>query len=195
MTQKKANGLKGVIMALLIALVIGAIVYRFANTDSKSGEEVDLVEVSAVQQVLSRNLATNYPQTPKEVVKYFGEISKCYYNETFESDDELIALADQMLLLYDDELVEYNDHSAYIFDLKNQINYYNANKYKLSNVVPQASTDVDYFTEDGYEWARIYAVFTIKSGKFYKDINECFILRKDENSHWRIYGWKEEDEG
>ena len=51
-----------------------------------------------------------------------------------------------------------------------------------------------FFTEDGFEWARLWCAYTIKSGKYYKTINEVFVLRKDDKSHWRIYGWKEDKE-
>ena len=68
-----------------------------SNKQPKSTEEEEVVKASAVDIALERNLTTNYPSTPKEVVKYFGEITQCYYNETFESDEQLEALARQML--------------------------------------------------------------------------------------------------
>ena len=194
MTRAKARSLKNVIVALLAAIVLIAVVWRANNIKTSMTEEAEEVTVTAIDEALARNLTTNYPQTPKEVIKYFGEISKCFYNETFEDDDELIKLADQMLLLYDDELVAYNNHDNYIFDLKTQINYYKENNIILSHYDPQASTDVEYFTEDGYEWSRIRCDFTLKSGKVYKVLTEIFILRKDENGHWRIYGWEEADD-
>lgn len=192
--MKNSNGLKGVIMALLIALIIGAVVYRFANNSKNEHELEDLVELTPIEIALQKNLVTDYPQTPKEVVKCFAEFSKCFYNEEFESDEQLVELADKMLELYDDELVGYNDHDNYIFDLKTQIKFYKESNYKLSNYRPSASTDVEYFSQDGYEWARTWCIFTVKSGKYYKDLNECFMLRKDDKGHWRIYGWEEIDE-
>ena len=41
---------------------------------------------------------------------------------------------------------------------------------------------------------RIWCIFTIKSGKYFSNINEVFILRKDDDSHWRIFGWDVVDE-
>lgn len=191
----KERRLKGVIILAVAALVVIAIFFRFSNNSSKSTSEEDApIELTAVQTVLLRNLATNYPQTPKEVIKYFAEITQCYYNETFESDEEFESLASQMLLLYDDELVSYKTYTDYILDLKSDIAFYNQNGYKISSYAPSASTDVEYFSEDGYEWARLRCVFTLKSGKYYKPVTECFILRKDEKSHWRIYGWQQENE-
>lgn len=187
--MKKLNSYKGVIVVLILAVLI-IVYYRHMSGISKGKEDTDVVvQVSAVTETLQRNLTTNYPSTPKEVIKYFSEITKCYYNETY-TDAELLALADQMLLLYDDELVSYKTHEDYILDLKSDIQMYKENNYIISSYAPSASTDVEYFTEDGFEWARIWCIYTIRSGRNYKPVQEVFILRKDEKSHWRIFGWQ-----
>ena len=87
-------------------------------------------------------------------------------------------------------MVAYKTHEDYILDLKQDIAFYNDNGYRVSSYSPSASTDVEYFKEDGFEWARIWCVYTIRSGKNTKPIQNVFILRKDENGHWRIYGWR-----
>lgn len=192
--MKKFKGLKSVLLVFFIGILLVGIFYRFSNKKVISSEEEPVPKASAVDIVLDRNMTANYPKTPKEVVKYFSEITQCYYNETFESDEELETLADRMLELYDDELVSYKTHEDYVFDLRSDIKFYNENGYKISSYAPSASTDVFYFNEDGFEWARLYCVYTIKSGKYYKTLNEVFVLRKDENNHWKIYGWDEVNE-
>lgn len=189
----KVKGLKGVLIVLGLAIMLVLYFYYLSNKTQKTGDEEVENKITPVQLALQRNLTTNYPATPKEVVKYFGEITQCYYNEEL-TDADIEALAGQMLKLYDDELVSYKTWQDYIFDLKGDITFYKTNGYKVSNYVPSASTDVFYFSEDGYDWARLYCLFTIKSGKYFKNINEVFVLRKDEKSHWRIYGWKEVDD-
>lgn len=189
----KFKGLKGVIILFVLALLIGGYYYYLSNRPANKSEEQDIVPVSHVTEVLMRNLNNNYPATPKEVIKYFGEITQCFYNEEY-TEEELNSLADKILVLYDDELVSYKTHEDYIIDLKNDIAIYKENGYKLSSYAPSASTDVEFFTEDGYEWARIWCIFTIKSGKYFSNINEVFILRKDDDSHWRIFGWDVVDE-
>ncbi len=185
--MRRIKGLKGVFIVLALAAMIVAYYYYLSHRPQI--KEEGPVTVTAVSEALARNLVTNYPQTPKEVVKYFSEITKCYYNEEYTSD-ELLALADQMLLLYDDELVSYKTHEDYILDLNADIAFYKENGYKISSFAPSASTDVEYFEQDGYEWARLWCVYTIRASKSTKPIQEVFILRKDEKSHWRIYGWK-----
>ena len=190
----KFKGLRGILILLFAALAFAGIFFRLNNKQQVSTDEEEVEAATPIEIALERNLNTNYPSTPKEVVKYFGEITQCYYNETFESDEQLEALARQMLKLYDDELVSYKSYEDYMFDLKSDINFYNENGYKISSYAPSQSTDVVFFTEDGFEWARLWCVFTIKSGKYYKNVNEVFVLRKDDKSHWRIYGWKEDKE-
>ena len=190
----KFKGLKGVLVFLFAAIAFAGIFFRLNNKQQVSTEEEEVAVATPVEIALERNLTTNYPGTPKEVVKYFSEITQCYYNETFDDDEQLEALARQMLKLYDDELVSYKSYEDYMFDLKSDINFYNENGYKISSYAPSQSTDVVFFTEDGFEWARLWCAYTIKSGKYYKTINEVFVLRKDDKSHWRIYGWKEDKE-
>lgn len=187
--MKVLSNFKGVIIVLVLAVVI--VVYCRHMSQVTQGEEGNAAPTAAsvVTETLMKNLITDYPQTPKEVIKYFSDITQCFYNEEY-TEEELIKLADQMLLLYDDELVSYKTHEDYILDLKSDISYYKDNNYTISSYAPSASTDVEYFTEDGYEWARIWCVYTIKSGKNWKPIQEVFILRKDEKSHWRIFGWQ-----
>lgn len=192
--MKKGNGLKTVLLVLFGGMLVVGIFYRLSNKPIITSEEENVGKPSAIEVVLQRNLTADYPKSPKEVVKYFSEITQCYYNEPFEEDDEnLVKLADRMLLLYDDELVASKSYEDYLWDLRSDIRFYNTNGYTISSFSPSQSTDVDYYTEDGSEWARLYCVYTIKSGKYYDHINEVFVLRKDENSHWRIYGWEEVD--
>lgn len=192
--MKKGNGLKTVLLVLFGGMLVVGIFYRLSNKPIITSEEENIGKPSAIEVVLQRNLTADYPKSPKEVVKYFSEITQCFYNEPFEEDDEnLVKLADRMLLLYDDELVASKSYEDYLWDLRSDIRFYNTNGYTISSFSPSQSTDVDYYTEDGSEWARLYCVYTIKSGKYYDHINEVFVLRKDENSHWRIYGWEEVD--
>ena len=64
-------------------------------------------------------------------------------------------------------------------------------KYTISSYFVSASTDVEEFTENGYSCARLYCTFNIKQGtNSPKASMEQFVLRKDDNGHWKIYGWE-----
>ena len=55
--------------------------------------------VTAVQNVILRNLETDYPPSPKEVVKYYSDISKCLYNETY-TDEQFEQMESMMMSWY-----------------------------------------------------------------------------------------------
>lgn len=187
--MKILNNYKGVFITLILAALIAMYFHHMSNLQTSEEDDGAAITSSAATTALQRNLAVNYPATPKEVVKYFSELTQCFYNEHLE-DSEVDAVADQILLLYDDKLVAAKSYDEYLFDLKQDIAFYNMNGYTISSFSPSASTDVEYFSQDGSDWARLWCVYTIKSGKNYKPLQEVFILRKDEKSHWRIFGWQ-----
>lgn len=187
--MKRFSGKKGIVILVFLAcLIIGY--YAYLSNRTKPEEETVEVEVlTEVQTVLSRDLETNYPPTPREVVKYFSEISKCFYNEEY-TDEELIQLADKIRLLYDDELVANQDEEDYIDALKKDIKDFNEKKRTIAAYEPSSSIDVETFQEDGYDWARLYCIYKIKEGSVIVNSNTQFLLRKDAKGHYKIYGWK-----
>ena len=191
--MKRFRGKKGIIiLVMMMVLVIGYFYYlsnRTVSSDNKTAT-VNTEKISPVATVLLRNLDINYPATPKEVVKYYAELTKVLYNEEY-TDEEFQALAVKIQQLYDPELVANKEQSEYLQDLKDEIEAFHTNKWTISTYWTSSSTDVERFTEDGYEFARLYCTFTIRQSGGSGSSNEVFLLRKDENEHWKIYGWKQ----
>ncbi len=191
--MKRFRGTKGIIiLVMMMVLVIGYFYYlsnRTVSSDNKTAT-VNTEKISPVATVLLRNLDINYPATPKEVVKYYAELTKVLYNEEY-TDEEFQALAVKIQQLYDPELVANKEQSEYLQDLKDEIEAFHTNKWTISTYWTSSSTDVERFTEDGYEFARLYCTFTIRQSGGSGSSNEVFLLRKDENEHWKIYGWKQ----
>lgn len=180
----------GVITVIVIGILLVAVVagFAFSLNRRKTVAEAD-VQVTAVQKVLMKDLERSYPPSPKEVVKYFAEITKCFYNEEY-TEEELTQLAEKIQGIYDDELVANKSQEDYLNDLKSEIADMKKGKYTISSYVVSASTDVEEFTENGYECARLYCTFSVKQGtNGTKASMEQFVLRKDEDGHWKIYGW------
>lgn len=90
----------------------------------------DTVELTEIQKLITKNLDTNYPATPREVVKYYNRILECFYDDTY-TDDELESLADQARKLLDDELLENNPRDQYLSDLKADIEDYHNNQKRF----------------------------------------------------------------
>ena len=181
----------GVITVIVIGILLVAVVagFAFSLNRRKAVAEAD-VQVTAVQKVLQKDLERSYPPSPKEVVKYFAEITKCFYNEEY-TDDELVQLAEKIQGIYDDELVANKSQEDYLNDLSSEIADMKKGNYTISSYTVSASTDVEEFTEDGYSCARLYCTFNVKQGtNSAKASMEQFVLRKDEDGHWKIYGWE-----
>lgn len=173
---------------LLLAMCCVLLAYYLINQRIEKSKPEDYVQLTKVQEVLSRNLVTNYPQTPKEVIKYYSEITKCFYNEKY-TEEELYALAMKAQELYDHDLVANKTEEEYIYDLKSEIQAFKEKDYYISSYGTSSSTDVYDFTEDGFEFSRLYCTYNIRVGTVIQPIEEVFLLRKDLEGHWKIYGW------
>ena len=88
--KKKGNGTIRVVVAVCILGVMLVGFYYYLAHKSSAGSEEE-TKVTKSQQVLMRNLESNYPPSPKEVVKYYCDITQCFYNEehTEEEIEEL----------------------------------------------------------------------------------------------------------
>ena len=185
------SGLKGFIIGLvLIGLVLG---YFYFLAVRKGGDESDEVEISPVQEVLLRNLDKSYPPSPREVLKYYGQLVQCFYGEEY-TEDEFEQLAAKVMELYDDELAGNQTPEQYLENLRWDVDQWKEKETKVSSYSLPSSTDVDFFTEDGYSWARLYFGMNLRKGTQLDVINAVYLLRKDDQGHWKIYGWKLEED-
>ena len=186
--KKKTKGAAikaSILIVVMMALIIGYY-YYLSNKDKAKREESK--ELTVVQELIARDLTRNYPPTVREVIRFYSEITKCFYNEDYDSD-ELELLAAQARRLYDDELNENNEWGSYIIGLKEDISYFEENSIRITSYSVPASTDVEFFEDSGYEFARFYCTYYLASGSSKQTVEEVYLLRKDEAGHWRIYGW------
>ena len=186
--KKTQGGVKALIIGIILMCLVLGYYYYLSNKKEDVKEETS-VTLTAVQEVLMKNLDSNYPPSPREVLKYYGELAQCLHNETY-SDEEFLQLAVQAQKLYDDELIANQTQDQYIQDLQWDINNMKQQEIVISSYTPASSTDVDYFDADGYSWAKLNLTFTLRQGTVLNMTEEVFLLRKDEEGHWKIYGWK-----
>ena len=176
--------------AFFLFLAIGCVLlaYYMINLKMEKSKPEDYVELTPVQEVLIRDLKRNYPQTPKEVIKYYSEITKCFYNEEY-TEEELQKLAMKAMELYDSELAANKTEEEYFKDLKSEIRSFKEKNFYISSYETSSSTDVYDFTEDGYDFCRLYCTYYIRSGTAMQILEEVFLHRMDSDGHWKIYGW------
>lgn len=185
--MKKGQVRTIVIGCILVVLLIGFYYYLANRTSTESSDEV--TTITKTQQVLLRDLDMNYPPSPKEVVKCFCDITQCFYNEE-HTDEEVYQLAMHIQKLYDAELIANQTQEEYVQNLISDIANMKKNELVISSYSTSSSTDVEFFEEDGYEWARLYCNIAIRQGSKLLNTNERFLLRKDADGHWKIYGWE-----
>lgn len=171
-----------------MAVVIVGVVALYTVLLNRSHAN-DNVPLSTVQIVLLRDLQNDYPPTVKEVIKYYTEIEKCFYNEEY-TDEELEALGMKARELYDAELLAANEVGTYLQQLKKDINAFKVSKRRMADAAVGASTSVEEYEEDGFQFARIYCGYTFWENRSSVSVGVRYLLRQDENKRWKIYGWK-----
>ena len=175
-------------VAIIFLVLIVAVVAYFAYLSNKSREVEDEAAMTAVKLVLSRDLENNYPPTVKEVMKYYADLQKCLYSQEC-LDEEAEQLGMKARALFDDELLAANDVTNHLLALKSEITSFQEDSRQITAASVASSANVDTFTEDGYEFARIHCIYTVLDGGQSNLVDMVYLLRRDGNRRWKIYGW------
>ena len=191
--MKRRNPAGFLIILIVFAIAVVGLFFYVANRSNVIAEGKQQ-QMTAVQQILSRNLDTNYPPTPKEVLKFYSEITQCFYGEEY-TDEELAKLALLSRRLFDDELVANQTDEQYLSALKMDIASWKNDKKVISSYSVSSSTDVQEYSYGGREWAQLYCIYSIRMGTNVAPIQERFLMRKDEVGHWKILGWELVEQG
>lgn len=187
--MKKATARTTIVIVLLVVAVVGYYAY-LANKSHMSKAETSM---TFVETTLSRDLTKDYPPTPKEVIKYYNEILRCLYNEE-STAEEVSALTVKMRELYDDDLLAINELGTHQMLLQAEIADWKKNGRRYISFSPASSTDVDTYEYKGRTCAKIACAYAItQEGRNYQ-ISQIYILRRDENKHWKILGWRDESQ-
>ena len=178
---------KYVVIAIACICVICAGFFLFSQ-----GNQLDEKDLTEIEKVIVKDLDNNYPKTPREVVKFYNRIVKCYYGSEELTEKQLNDLVDQMLCLMDEDLLLVNPRDTYYNTVVNDINQYKNDKKQLVSTDVCDTNDVKYVTDDknGEEekdnLAYVDASYFINTdGKFAYTYQE-FVLRQDADGRWKI---------
>lgn len=186
------NVKKLVLITIIIVLCVVAY-YYYVNKDDSQTETPELGEqLSEVEKILTKDLEESYPSTPLQVVKFFTRIQKCYYNED-NTDAVVEQLADMSRLLFDDALLENNPLEDYYKKLKDEIAKYKKEKRTIENIIYDKTSDILYGEVNGQKTAELKCTYYIQTGNHLSSTTEIYVLRKDEEGRWKIYGWQLEE--
>ena len=148
-------------------------------------------ELTDIEKVLVKDLKRDYPKTPREVVKFYNRIIKCYYGENL-TEKEVEQMADQMLCLLDEDLLLVNPRSEYFRSVKKDIEQYKEQKKHIVSTDVCDSNDVEYVDDkkDGTDQvdklAYVNASYFINTNGKFTNTYQQFVLRQDDDGRWKI---------
>ncbi len=177
----------GIAVICMVSLVVGYYAYLSKRNEAVGSEKE--VELSEVQAIISKNFLTDYPATPRAVVKWYNRIITAYYAEEFDQG-QLEKMADQARTLMDDELLSYNPKDTYIASLNLEIEDFHNRERKIVSSTVCDSKEVQYKKVNGNECAFVNTYYFIREGSSYVRTYEDFCLRKDSKGHWKILTWR-----
>lgn len=177
---------KYVIIAIACVCAICAGFFFFSQ-DNKEQEK----NLTEIEKVIVKDLKNNYPKTPREVVKFYNRIVKCYYGDT-PTDEQLNDLVDQMLCIMDEDLLLVNSRDVYYNSVVSDIAQYKKDKKQLVSTDVCDSNDVKYVTDtkDGEnqkdELAYVNATYFVNTDGNFAYTYQQFVLRQDADGRWKI---------
>ncbi len=180
--------IRGVIAGIICVLLVVGYYYYLSHRDTKT--VADTTELTAITKITTKNLDTSYPKTPREVIKLYNDILKCYYNEDC-TDAEIEALGAQARKLLDEELLENNPEDQYYASLKADILVYKADKRTISRTDVCDSDEITYKTVKGSECAYVTASYFMKEGNKFVKSYQQYALRKDASGNWKIVAYEQ----
>lgn len=148
-------------------------------------------ELTEVEKIIVRDLKDNYPKTPREVVKFYNKIISSYYGGELK-DGELEKLADQMLLLLDEDLLVVNPRDEYINSVENDIEKYKTEKKKVVSTDVCDSNEVTYVNDEKEGSSEVDKLAYVNTSYFINTNGEFaysyqqFVLRQDDDGRWKI---------
>lgn len=175
----------GIIIA--IVLCAGLLCGGFYYMKTYLGKANRGDELTEVQKIIARDLQEQYPKTPREVTKFYNRIILAYYEEKV-TEEELDALADQALMLFDADLLEVNPKEDYKKAVLADTADFAARKRSITKASVCDSKDVIYRNDanNGDELAYVLASYFVKQSKGYDKTYQQYVLRKDADGNWKI---------
>ena len=114
MKTKKRIVSAGVILVLACIIVM---LYMYIDRSGKKAKE----PVNTVtEQILAKDLSTNYPPTPYSVAEFYCGIVECIYSED-TTEEQLAALVRKELSLFDEEFAAINPYDSLLAATKEDL--------------------------------------------------------------------------
>ena len=146
-------------------------------------------KLTEVQKIIVTDLEKNYPPSPRSVVELYNRIVHCYHSEGLKKD-ELSKLVDQMMLLWDKDLLVKNTKEEYLLSVQADIQLYKQAKKTIMSMSICDLDDVEYKTDDrnGDKLAFVDTTYFVNNNGEFTNSYMRVGLRKDDKGNWKIIG-------
>lgn len=178
-----------VIGMMIVAIIV---VWGFYYVTQNKMSESEDVPTTEAQKLIKKDIEGNYPGTPREVLKLYFRITQCMYNDEM-TEDEQVALSDQLRMLFDEELLETNERDAFYANLSADITNFRDNEERITSYDVELGSETEYSTIKGDDYAELKATLLMqKTGakKSFSKTCEQFLFRQDEKGQWKIAHWQ-----
>lgn len=184
--KRKKTALLTFVVIICLAVIGGIVVYyRYMK---KQQEKVTTnTPATEVEKLITKDLETAYPKTPREVIKLFCRINQCVYNKEL-SEEEFSSLVEQLQTLYCQELKKQNSVEKMEEKLSKDADMYRKDNKKIVNYTIEESDNFQYKTVQEKEMVYLKYSYFMREGSKYSTWNQSAILAKEENK-WKIMGF------
>lgn len=184
MKKKSSNSFVPVVLLFMI-IALGFYTYLGSRTKNQQ----DVPTKTENQVLLDYDFQESYPKTVRETMKLYCRYMKSVYSGDY-SDEELRKANMNMRQLYDFELLQINSEQQQLQGLKKDIEAYKEKKQKVVGYSLQEASQIQYNKEKDVEYAKTTVVINMQIGVSPASVEQEYLLRKDDQNHWKILGWQ-----
>lgn len=168
-------------------LIVVAIAFFYAHKE-KQDTTIDNTTASEAERLINKDLEVGYPDTPTEVLKLFGRMNQCIYNNNM-SDKQFDELVNQMRLLYSNSLLSQNPFEEQRDNLKDEIQEFRKQKRRIANYTVDKGSSVKYKTIQNQDCTYVQMAYFMKeNGNYTKSFQEYILVK--ENGRWKILSFQ-----
>lgn len=180
------------IMGIVMAACIVSFYYQISHRLSV-GEESGTKD-NEMDICLTQDFIANYPESPKEVVKWYNRITTLFYSGNIK-DSQVEALCDQMICLMDRELLADNPRDILIASTKQDIAMYREREKKIVSTDVGKNSDIKYKTDaNGDDLAYVTSYYFVQEASQYVSSYQTYCLRRDGSGKYKILAFRKTDE-
>lgn len=184
--MKKKGDAQAIGILIIFAVIIIFAFFRLTEKTSQNQESKN--EKTELETLLEYDFEQDYPKTVRDVMKLYFRYLACIYSKEV-TDTDIASLNSKIRNLYDSKLLTYNEESAQLDALKEEKSFYADEKITLVGYTVAEASQIVYDTIEDVEYAKISVSLNLKAGTSRGSKEHIYVLEKDLDDHWKIYGW------